>query len=564
MNLPFKKKRKINSEIEPYEIFLDSKNLPDFDMQQFEGFIEKPIGKHNISFIGVCFVLVAIVFSWKLSILQIKKGEAYFSKSESNSLEKNPLFANRGIIYDRNKIELAWNVFGDKDEFPNRAYISDPGFSHILGYVSYPSKDKSGDYWQAEFIGRDGIEKQYNDALRGVNGAVLIETDVKGVTQSASTINPPIHGENITLSIDARLQKKLYESIASTVSAASFKGGTGVIMDISNGEVVALTNYPEYDSSVLSMGDDSKKINGYIHDSRKVFLNRAISGLYAPGSIVKPFVALGALNEKVIDSKTQILSTGSISVPNPYFPDKESVFNDWKAHGWVDLKEAIAVSSDVYFYEIGGGYKSQKGLGIMNIGKYTRFFGLDVETNIDLPGESTGSIPSPEWKIKHFDGDPWRVGDTYNTAIGQYGFQVTPIEMVRGIAALANNGVLVSPHVVENTFLPISQKINIDPSYFKIVKEGMRQTVTAGTATILNVPYVKIAAKTGTAQTGNRNQYMNSSVVGFFPYENPRYAFIILLDGASSKNTISASTTMRSMLDFMSTGTPEYFAISKQ
>ena len=146
-------------------------------------------------------------------------------------------------------------------------------------------------------------------------------------------------------------------------------------MDIESGEIIALTNYPEYDSAILSSGSDPKIISGYFTDSRKVFLNRAISGLYSPGSIVKPFFALGALNEKIIDPAKEIFSSGELVLPNPYNPKNPTIFKDWRANGWTDMRMAIAVSSDVYFYQIGGGFGSQKGLGILNIEKYSRMFG---------------------------------------------------------------------------------------------------------------------------------------------------------------------------------------------
>ena len=165
----FRKKRNIL--VEPDEIFLDSKNIQNFDRQQFEGRIEKPISKRTIIFLGSCFVLAALAFSFRLGYLQINKGEAYFKRSENNILEKVILFAERGIIYDRNGLEMAWNKKGIEDEtYIMRAYNAG-GFSHLLGYVSYPAKDKSGNYWQGEFKGLDGLEKEYNDILRGENGS---------------------------------------------------------------------------------------------------------------------------------------------------------------------------------------------------------------------------------------------------------------------------------------------------------------------------------------------------------------------------------------------------------
>ncbi|MBP9839601.1 MAG: hypothetical protein KBC44_01315, partial [Candidatus Pacebacteria bacterium] len=171
--------------VEPDEIFLDSKNLENFDQQQFEGRIEKPISKKNILFLIIFFLIFIITFGTRLSYLSLVKGEAYLKRSQSNTLQKAVIFADRGIIYDRNNVELAWNektadgsnqAIENQGVVPLRSYMS-PGFSHVLGYVSYPAKDKSGFYWQTEFIGKDGLEKQYNDILKGENGLRIVETD---------------------------------------------------------------------------------------------------------------------------------------------------------------------------------------------------------------------------------------------------------------------------------------------------------------------------------------------------------------------------------------------------
>ena len=290
-------------------------------------------------------------------------------------------------------------------------------------------------------------------------------------------------------------------------------------------------------------------------------MDRTLSGLYTPGSIVKPFFALGALNEGIIDPSKKILSTGSISIQNPYDKNLKTVFKDWRANGWVNMQEAIAVSCDVYFYEIGGGYEGQKGLGILNLEKYSKLFAIGEKTGVDLPDEKGGTIPSPEWKAKNFKNDPWRIGDTYHTSIGQYGFQVTPLEMARAAAAMANDGTLVSPHFLLGDITKENQKINlgINKSYFAVVKGGMRQAVTAGTAISMNVPYVNVAAKTGTAQVGLTKNKVNSWTMGFFPYENPRYAFVVMMEAGPTKNATGASAVMRELFDWMSVNTPEYF-----
>src|SRR3989344_953070 len=189
--LKFKKNHRLggvnktkNTFVEPDEIFLDSKNLQNFDRQQFEGRIEKPISKKNISFLGIAFLFIIILFTARLSYLQAMNGEAYKKRSENNTLQKVNIFTDRGIIYDRNKKELVWNNKGeDLLSISTRTYMS-PGFSHVLGYVSYPTKDSAGVYWQNEFIGKDGLEKEYNDKIKGENGSKIIEIDAVGKIHS--------------------------------------------------------------------------------------------------------------------------------------------------------------------------------------------------------------------------------------------------------------------------------------------------------------------------------------------------------------------------------------------
>lgn len=552
------RKRKI-SFVDPDEIFLDSENLANFDRQQFEGRIEKPIAQKTIAALSGVFLIVIIVFAGRLGYLQVQKGNAYFERSENNVLEKTILFANRGIIYDRNRVELAWNKKEGEDMSLVRAYRS-PGFSHLLGYVSYPIKDKTGNYWQEDFIGKDGLEKQYNDRIQGENGAKMIEKTATGEVYSENVVNAPKQGPDLVTTIDSRVQSELFRLIKDLAERGSFAGGAGIIMDVRNGEILTSTSFPEYNSEILSQGDDTAAINQYITDKRKFFMDRDISGLYTPGSIVKPFFAIGALNEGIIDPSKKILSTGSISIPNPYDKTKETVFKDWRVNGWTNMAEAIAVSSDIYFYTIGGGFGWQKGIGIANIEKYSKLFGIGQKTGVDLPDEKSGVIPSPEWKSKNFKGDPWRIGDTFNTSIGQYGFQVTPIEMVRAAGALANDGKLLTPHFLlgdtekENQFTVIDLK----KEYFDIAQLGMRQAVTMGTATVLDVPYVQVAAKTGTAQLGVAKDRLNSWIMGFFPYETPKYAFVIMME-SGPKNSASASSIARGLFDWMSINTPEYF-----
>lgn len=551
-------------EISPDEIFLDASNLPAFDVHQFEGRFEKPIAIRALIMLGSFFFLVTLIFSGKLWTLQVRDSAIYTARSENNRLEHTVMFAQRGIVYDRNGVELAWNTphaGSGEEEFALRTYTEEAGLAHVLGYGSYPQKDSAGFYYRTDFVGESGVEKSFDGSLRGENGLRIVERDVFRTVQSESSMHPAKDGNLLTLALDANVQNTLYATIKAVADQAGFVGGAGVLMDTATGELLALASYPEYRSNVLSSKSDEEAIRGYTRDPRKPFLNRAVSGLYSPGSIIKPFIALGALEERVIDPSTTIVSTGSISLPNPYLPGAVSVFRDWKAHGAVDMRKALAVSSDVYFYEVGGGFKGQRGLGIANIEKYMALFGFGTTTGINLPGELRGVIPTPAWKKEHFEDSLWRIGDTYNTAIGQYGFQVTALQMARAIAAIANNGKLLTPRV-DRVLSPASivaaKEIHLTPEHFTVVQEGMREAVRSGTAAGLALPGVSIAAKTGTAQVGLANKEKNSWVVGFFPYEHPRYSFAVVLEQGPAGNTPGGVLAMRDLLAWMSIHTPEY------
>lgn len=521
-----KKKRIV--ELHPDEILLDVHNLPAFDRQQFEGRLERPIKKTSLTALFGVMVVVAVCFGARLAYLQIGRNDYYVVKAEQNRLDHTPIIADRGVIYDRNGVELAWNTIAPDNGPTIRTYIQQPGFANILGYVSYPTKDKSGRFWQTQTVGKDGVEQVFNDSLAGTNGTNLIETDVAGNVTAENTIEAPIQGDNLTLTIDARVQEALAQGIKGLAEQSGYIGGAGAVMDVRTGELLAVTTYPEYNQHILSDGSDHVTINGYLHSESRPFLNRMTDGLYTPGSIVKPFLALAALEEGVITPEKVLYTTGSIRIPNPYNPNNFTIFKDNADHGAVDMKKAIAVSSNVYFYEIAGGFGDQKGLGIANIEKYVGMFGIGKKTGTNVASELEGTIPSIAWKKKHFPGDPWRIGDTYNTSIGQYGFQVTPIQMLRAVAGIASRGTLVTPTIVANATASTA-KLPFSNAQYDAVYAGMRMVVTEGSAQSLNNNTVHVAAKTGTAQIKN-NTRVNSWAIGFFPYENQRYAFTVLME----------------------------------
>ena len=558
-----KKNRRNHQEIAPDEIFLDSSNLPDYDNDQFEGRIEKPIGRKVLLTLTVFFVILMAGYVGRVWFLQVRNGQYFANKSQNNALQNTLVFASRGVVNDRNGVPLVWNEFsGTNTDYAYRKYTDLSGMSLLLGYIKYPQKDKSGFYYNTEYDGKDGVEKYFNDVLSGDNGLKITETDAVGRVQSESVVKPPKNGENLTISIDSKVQQSLYNIIATNSMNSGFQGGAGVIMDVHTGEIVAMVSYPEYDSQTMTDGSNVALINSYFKNKNNPFLDRVTGGLYTPGSIIKPYVALGALQEKIIDPNKQIYTIGYISVPNPYDPAHPSIFKDWQNQGWEDMRKAIAESSDVYFYEVGGGYEGQLGLGINNIEKYVRSFGFG-EAFTGIFSGPKGTIPDQAWKAANFNGEDWRIGDTYHTAIGQYGFQVTPLQAVRAVASLSNNGILLQPTLIhddprESSTLRHNDAIT-DPSYYEIVREGMRQGVLGGVAKALNIPDVEVAAKTGTAQLGLHNEYVNSWVTGFFPYKNPNYAFAIVMEKGPVHYAIGAPGIMGQMLLWMGKNTPEYF-----
>lgn len=541
----WRRRKRLDPEIAPDEIFLDASNAPAYDRARFEGRLEKPLSHKTFFYLAASFTLLFLILFVRTWDLQITQGRVFAEESAHNSLEVRMLFAPRGIIKDIYGVVVADNITRD-DGSVARNYPF-PSLSQIIGYVSYPKKDAKGIYYDTSQTGMSGLEAEYDALLAGKNGQLLTETDALGKVRSEGMIVRAENGKPLQLSIDANLQTTLARAITNIASAEHFIAGAGVIMDVQTGAVRAIVSYPSYNPNVMSSGGPSSIIAAYNTNPGRPFLDHAVQGVYAPGSVVKPLVASGALTDGIITPNTIINDPGFISIPDPYHPGKEFIYKGWRALGPVDVRKAIAWSSDIFFYTVGGGFGNQKGLGIERLGYWYQQFGLGSPTGINLSGEASGLIPTPEWKEKTFD-EPWYLGDTYFTAIGQYSVQVTPIQMARAIAAVANGGKLLTPlllaeQVSAYTTVPASA------AALTVVREGMRQTVTSALASVLNVSYVSVAAKTGTAQTGTRNQYDNSWVVGFFPYEHPQYAFSVVLERGPPGTGSQAVNVMRQLFD---------------
>ncbi len=445
-------------------------------------------------------------------------------------------------------IELSSDALPGIEVDPSFARTQDVplAFSQLIGYTGLPGNDDlktDPALSEEDQIGKDGLEASYDGYLRGVHGEDATFHNAKGVVEDSRTLRAPEAGSNLKTFIDAEFQEYFYNRLQEGLKQLGRNVGVGIAMDPRSGEVLALVNVP---------GFDSQNIENYLTSPYRPLFNRAVSGVYNPGSTIKPLVATAALTEGVIDPSKQIYSPGYLDVPNPYDAAHPSRFLDWRPQGWVNLQAALARSSNVYFYEVGGGFEDQIGLGITRLKTWWQKFGLDQKTGIDLPGEAVGVLPDPTWKEQR-TGDPWRLGDTYNVTIGQGDFSITPIELLDYIGAIANGGKFWQPRIVDevtnaagsavkkNSPVLLRDITGMIANAIGYVHAGMRDAVikSYGTAYKLNDLPFPVAAKTGTAQIQN-NQKTNAFFVGYAPYNDPQIAILVLVENSTegSLNTV--------------------------
>jgi penicillin-binding protein 2 len=448
--------------------------------------------------------------------------------------------------------EEALRFLGQRESFPginlykttHREYIDSTIFAHLMGYEGKikPEELKDHpDYLLTDSIGKQGIEKSYEAALRGQHGYQQAEVDSLGrVTRELGIINP-VAGNDLILNIDMDLQKKIYDSLVVNLEKNNLKKAAAVAIDPRNGAVRAVVSLPSFDNNLFAKGITQDEYSILANDEARPLFNRALTGEYPPGSTIKPVVAAAALSEGIVDENREIESRGGIQVGSFFF-------GDWKAHGFTDIRRAIAVSSDVYFYSVGGGYGGINGLGIERMKKYENLFGYGEYTGIDFPSEGNGFIPTPEWKKERI-GERWYIGDDYNSSIGQGYITATPLQVVNSIAAIANGGTLYEPRIgsqvksqdgkVTSVESKVVRQGFIKPEILKIVQEGMRETVTEGTAQPLKDLPVEVAGKTGTAQFGGADK-THGWFVSYAPYTNPELALIVLVEGQGTEETYNA------------------------
>jgi len=434
-----------------------------------------------------------------------------------------------------------------------RFYPDGPAVAHLLGYTAMvtPGDMKNDDYYlTTDRIGRLGLEAQYEDVLRGEHRNFDPKELVLSLSKDSDKESTAAVGQDLVLNVNQDMQEYLYQVLSSVFNSAGVKRGAAIIQNPQTGAVLGLVSMPAFDNNIFENSSDaanSSKISKLLSSKDNPLLNRVISGRYSPGSTIKPLLALAGLKEGVVTPSTTINATGSIKVQSEVDPNVFYTFEDWRVHGLTDIKKAIADSVDVFFYALGGGYGNISGLGIDRIEKYLKIFGADKKTGIDLPGEMPGFVPSKNWK-EATKGESWYVGDTYNISIGQGDLDVTPIWLNTYIGSIANGGKLMRPfvvrevkdsagNIVEQMSPQVLGEIPFDQQTINLVRQGMRQTVLSGTATLLQDLAVPVAAKTGTAQMPGRG--LNSLFTVFGPYDNPEIVMTVLVENINQSQGLA-------------------------
>jgi penicillin-binding protein 2 len=587
--------------------------------------------------IGFVLVLLAILLV-RFVYLQAVRHSYYQTLAESNRIFVVPIVPNRGLILDRNGVELARNFSGytleinpsktadieatinelstlvevtqkDRKRFKKqlaesrnfetlmiRSRLSDeevarfaaqqyrfPGVeikarlfrdypfgektAHLIGYIGrinqadmklLEERELAPNYRGSDYIGKIGLEQSYESDLHGTTGMEQVEVDAGGRAVRVISNTPPVSGNTLVLSVDMKLQEIAEQSFG------NYRGAL-VAIDPNNGDVLAFVSKPGFDPNPFIDGIDTESWDELNNSPDVPLNNRALRGQYPPGSTIKPFMALAGLNFDTRKPEHAISDPGVF-----YLPGSRRQYRDWKAggHGSVNMFKSIVVSCDIYFY----GLATE--LGIDRIFNYLSRFGFGKKTGIDLEGETSGLLPSQDWKMKRHR-EIWYPGDTVSVGIGQGYTLVTPLQLASATATLANNGVAYKPHLVkevrgawnsENRFIakePIYD-LNLDPAHLDLVKRAMvGVTQPGGTAVYaaLGAPY-NIAGKTGTAQVIAMKQgekYDAEKIderhrdhawfIAFAPAEQPKIALVVLVENGGHGGG-TAAPIARKVLDY--------------
>lgn len=502
-----------------------------------------------------------LILFGRLFDLQIVRGDYFRDLAEGNRIRRIPISAPRGQILARGGEVLVGNkkverkiILGndgfekvDAEEESDdtiteweRDYLLKDSLAHVTGYVGEISKEELGKIAGecpekgprrfGSITGRSGLEEIYDCKLKGIDGEELIEVDSLGRKIRTLGKKSAIPGEDIKVTIDLGLQTKVHELMKD-------KKGSVVITD-SNGEVLALYSSPSYDPNIFVSGERGA-INETLNNSNKPLLNRVIAGLFHPGSVYKPIVAIAALEEGKIDEDFRFTDKGEVTINTPYgsFSYKNWYFTQYGGvEGEVDVTSAIARSTDTFFYNLG------EITGVDKLVSWSNQFGLDKPTGVDLPGEVAGLIPSPEWKVRVKE-ERWFLGNTYHMSIGQGDIALTPIGVNTAIGAIANNGKLCSPHLIREESKSKCKSLDIKSENIDLVKKGMLGACSKGGTGFTFFDFkeksgVEVGCKTGTAEVeGNKDPH--AWFVAFAPLNQPEIIATVLVENGGEGSRVA-------------------------
>ena len=408
---------------------------------------------------------------------------------------------------------------------PVRQYIYDTLGAQVFGYVGEINDQelrrlRSGGYELGDLIGKEGLEETYDAYIRGRAGQVQAEVDAQGRMVRALGTVPAIPGNTVVLGIDLAVQRAAEAGLGD-------RPGVVVAMDPRDGTIVAMVSHPAFDPNAFSGGIKAGVWSALLKDPARPLLDRAIQGEYPPGSVFKVVTASTALQLGLVTPDTGFYSPG-------YYNLGGWTFHEWKALGHVNFIDAIAQSCDACFYDLA------RRAGPNQVAKFARTYGLGVPTGVDLPNEAAGVVPDPAWKKRAWKQD-WFGGDTLNMGIGQGYVLTTPLQIARMMAAVANGGTLVTPHVVTEVRTPDGRlvariapppagHIQVTPETLAVVRTGLEAVVTRGTGATLRIPGLTAAGKTGTAEASHGKPY--AWFAAYAPVADSRLVVVAMVENA--------------------------------
>ena len=420
---------------------------------------------------------------------------------------------------------------------PMRNYVETRSFSHILGYVGDITKEELKTFYNKGYtantsIGKAGIEKYYDEWLRGEDGSEYRTVDAKGrLIENSTTVIPPKMGNNLILTIDRKIQELAEDALGPRIGAA-------VVLKPATGEILALVSYPYFDSNLFLNDNGNEMYAQLLHDTRNPLLNRAVNASYPPASTFKIVMSTAILAEKAFPPEKKVQCSGEVEYGNHLF----RCHIRRPGHGYLDLRNALAQSCDIYYWTV-----CRDNLGIDKMVDYVRDFGYGKSAEIDLPSQASGQVPNPVWKERRFH-EKWLGGDTMNMAIGQGFMLASPLQVANMVAMVVNGGVIYKPHLLKEVRSPgtnelvfekkpeILQQSDIPPEVFAQVRADMRYKITDGTARYpMHNKIVQLAGKTGTAEVGLPDRW-HSWMAAYGPYNAPAEDAVIVVVLVEAQN----------------------------